>query len=295
MSIRCLAVLLFHNDEDLVADQIEYYKYKNNHDIIVFNHNSTDNTKYNIEKYSDDILCIYELSYKINFANHEVFDTIFKILDQNSNIKKNEIKISNKNGYNLNFKENYDWISFPESDEFLEGPDRKKTFYEYLCDIHNKKEITSIKYLTFTYWFTEKDDMKEESPIKRIKYYCVNKPGDTSLYEKKSNYGNSSSKQYTWRANKIEKTFFGHCGIIPRKKFLIWNTRHYEIRKKKHLINKLKDRADNNDGCHHYKIMNEKLKTNSFYDLKSDELYFDDGINDLNMNEKFNWTKIYPY
>ena len=41
--------------------------------------------------------------------------------------------------------------------------------------------------------------------------------------------------------------------------------------------------------------MNEKLKTNSFYDLKSNELYFDDGISNLNMNEKFNWTKIYPY
>lgn len=294
MSIKCLAILLFHNDEDLVSDQIEYYKYKNNHDIIVFNHDSTDNTVYNIEKYKDDILCVYELSSKINFANHEVFDTIFKILDGNQNIKKNEIKISNKNGYNLNFQEKYDWISFPESDEFLEGPDRKKSFYDYLCDIHYKKEINSIHYLTFTFWFTEKDDIKEKSPVKRIKYYCVNKPGDTSLYKQKSNYGNSNSKLFTWRSGKREKTHFGHP-ISGNKKFLIWNTRHYEIRNKKHLLEKINDRINNNNTCHHYHIMHNNLNKQSFYEVKSSELYFDDGINDLNINEKFNWNKIYRF
>ena len=294
MSVKCLAILLFHNDEDLVSDQIEYYKYKNNHDIIVFNHNSSDNTAKNIKKYKDDILCAYELSSNIRFAEHEVFDTIFKILDGDQNIKKNEIRVSNKNAYNLNVQENYHWISFPESDEFLEGPDRKKTYYDYLCDVYNNKEITSINYLTFTYWFTEEDDIEEESPVKRMRYYCVNRPGNTDLYNQPSKNGNSAGKNFTWRPGKRPKTYFLHP-TDKGNKTIVWNTRHYEIRSKKHLVKKVTDRLNSGIDHHHTVIMNDKFNNNTFYEVKSRELYFDDGDNDLDMNEKFNWNKIYPY
>ena len=51
MSIKCLTTLLFHNDEDLVEDQIQYYKYLNKQDLIVFIHNSSDRTTELVNKY----------------------------------------------------------------------------------------------------------------------------------------------------------------------------------------------------------------------------------------------------
>ena len=43
-----LAVILFHNDEEIVTEQIEHM-IKNKHDIIIFNHNSNDKTQELIE------------------------------------------------------------------------------------------------------------------------------------------------------------------------------------------------------------------------------------------------------
>lgn len=294
MSINCLAVLLFHNDEDLVADQIKYYKYDNKHDLIVFNHNSSDNTSNELQKYKDDILCIYDMSSKISFKDEEVHDTIYKIIQGNQDINKSEIKLSNSNGYNLDIIKNYEWISFPESDEFLEGPDRKKSYYNYLCDINNTK-INYIYFRTYTYWFTEKDNINENSPVQRIKYYCINNPGDTSLDDEPSKNGNSASKLYTWRACANINTHFGHALCKVPNEMQIWNTRHYEIRSKDHLIKKLKDRCESGITHHHTVIMNQKLSNGEFYNLQSCELYYDDGINDLNTNEKFNWNKVYEY
>ena len=54
---KCLAVLLFHNDEDIIRDHINYY-IQNNHDIIVFNHNSSDNTFNKIMEFKDKIIPI---------------------------------------------------------------------------------------------------------------------------------------------------------------------------------------------------------------------------------------------
>ena len=129
MSIKCLTTLLFHNDEDLVEDQIQYYKHLNKQDLIVFIHNSSDKTTELVNKYKDDILCIYELTDQVIFKHNDVHSIIYQILgkscDINSYIPKH-VKLSNDKYINFNYANAYDWISFPESDEFLEGPDRTK-------------------------------------------------------------------------------------------------------------------------------------------------------------------------
>ena len=43
-----LAVILFHNDQEIVNEQIEHM-INNKHDIIIFNHNSNDKTQELIE------------------------------------------------------------------------------------------------------------------------------------------------------------------------------------------------------------------------------------------------------
>ena len=77
-----LAVILFHNDEEIVTEQIEHM-IKNKHDIIIFNHNSNDKTQELIEiesKKHKEIIKTYELGSDISFARGEVFTTINSIL-----------------------------------------------------------------------------------------------------------------------------------------------------------------------------------------------------------------------
>ena len=281
---KCLAVLLFHNDEDIVEDQIKYYKHMNRHHLIVFNHNSNDNTSNIINKYLDDIICVYTLSDKIIFKTNQVHETIYKILLGDDRINKNEIKLSIDSGYHLIFSITYDWISFPESDEFLEGPTREYSYYQHLCILYRNVNINKITFSNIIFWFTENDDMSIVSPIDRIKHYCYKK--------------NCGIRLYAWRGNETIVRPFGHITEKEQNDECItnWKTRHYEIRSKKHFSEKTKDRKDITIGStnHHYKIMSDRLENNVNYGLiKPSELFFDDGINELKMTEIFDWNKIY--
>ena len=145
---KFLAVILFHNDEHLVEEQVNYM-INNNHDIIIFNHNSNDKTQDIIDdlskKHSKIIKKTYILDSSISFTDNGVFTHISKILQE---------QYTNK----------YDWISFIESDEFLEGPKRNKTYYEYLLDV-SKTEYTYIQFDNILFWPTK--DMVIHKSFKR--------------------------------------------------------------------------------------------------------------------------------
>jgi hypothetical protein len=284
LKIKCLAVLLFHDDEDIIEDQINYYKYINYHDLIVFNHNSNDNTSKIINKFKKDILCIYDLSKNINFKKNKVHESIYNILlGKNICEKNNDIQLSNHSYYNYNYSQEYDWISFPESDEFLEGPNRSNTYYEHLYSIHNDNNIDKIKFDNIIYWFTKNDDLRIKSPNKRIKYYCY-----------KSNCG---IRLYAWRGTETIIRFFGHASIKESmKKVATWKTRHYEIRSSDHFIKKITDRLHIADGNtnDHYKSMYYMYHNQEYYGIiKPEELHYDNGVDEINMQEIFNWSKIY--
>lgn len=278
----CLTILLFHNDEDLVEDQINYYKHLNKQDVIVFNHNSSDNTGKLIEHHNKDILCSYTLSKNISFKDNDVHRVIYQFLVGN-NIYPSEVKLNNDKFINFDYSKFYDWISFPESDEFLEGPNRSLTYYEHLCRIHNNKDINKIKFNNIIYWFTEQDDLSIYSPIKRMKYYCYKQ--------------NCGIRLYAWRGYKTIDRWFGHIDSTDTiDEMVTWKTRHYEIRSKEHFFKKLIDRSDItiNTTNSHYKIMFDKYHTQEKYGIiSSSELHFDDGDSEINMTEIFDWTRIY--
>lgn len=282
MHIKCLTVLLFHNDEDIIEDQIKYYK-DNNQSLIVFNHNSNDESSKYINMYKEDILCIYNLSSNIEFKTNKVHETIYKILLGKIDENKSEIKLSDNKYYCYNYSEIYDWISFPESDEFLEGPDRTKSFYGHLCNIHNNNKINKIEFNNIIYWFTEKDDLNIKSPCKRIKHYCYKQ--------------NCGPRLYTWRGNKTIIRTFGHRDHNDTEdETLKWKTRHYEIRSKVHFKKKIMDRVHITDGNmnHHYKILWNRYHSDKNYGIiKSEELHYDNGIDEIKMDEIYDWKKIY--
>lgn len=284
--MKCLAILLFHEEEDLIEDQIKYYKDTNKHDLVVFIHDCTQEVMEKIHKYKEKFICVYELSKEINFRNNEVHNTIYKIL-RGERIKKQKY-IKKNNNIIINFKE-YEWISFPEADEFLEGPNREKNFYEHLCHINEEKSIDVINYITYTYWYTEKDDSKIKSPVDRLKYYSINNPGSIS------ENGNSDYKIYTWRGNNTKLRSFGHH-INTEETKISWKTRHYEIRSEHQFKVKILDRIKISNGGknHHYKILYDNYQKLVNF-IKSEELFYDNGKQELNNSEKYNWNKIYHY
>ena len=124
---KFLTVLLFYNDEDLIEDQIEYYKYKNKQDLLVFNNNSSDKTGEIIENHKDDIIKTFTISANVSFESNQVHPYIYTTLF--------------KGGYT----DKYDWISFPERGEFLKGPDSTKSYFEHLYSVYRNTYIKDFR------------------------------------------------------------------------------------------------------------------------------------------------------
>ncbi len=261
-----LAVILFHNDEEIVEEQINHML-SNKHDIIIFNHNSTDNTGDLIKKKANEhseIKKIYDISKDIPFINNGVFKYISQILIDD-------------------YSHKYDWITFVESDEFLEGPKRDKNYYEYLLDV-SKTSSTYIQFDNMLFWFTVKDDPSIKSVRKRIKHY--------------SYYRNCGPRIYAWKAKYTNIRRYNHNKPINAKKYPIhFNTCHYPFtsihQMERKLIgrSKLSNRMENS----HYKklhntISNEHKRRKLIIEPK--QLHYDDG-SDLIKDDKINWYYIY--
>ena len=267
--LKCLAVMLFHNDEDLVEDQIEHMT-NNNHDIIIFDHCSTDGTRDIIEKNRNhpNVKEIHHVGPEITFNDNGVFEYVSNILIKH-------------------YSAHYDWISFIESDEFLEGPDRTKNYYEHLVDVDNKKRYNWIAFDNYVFWFTEKDDITIKSPRHRIKYYSYKKSCATRVYAWKAKYTNIRRFNHNLPENQTESTRYP----------LSFKTCHYEMRSCEHAKRKLEDRMKY-ISAHLESYMNPetgKLKepiSNLHYKImydsgiqslliQSKDLYYDNGEDEL--------------
>ena len=147
---RCLGICLFYNDEDVVDDGITHLL-ENNHDVVVWNHGSDDRTAAIIEKYGSYIRERHFLPRSFDFYN--LFEHVSRYVIEN-------------------YASQYDWISFPESDEILEGPDRKKSYYDHVCDVVDSP-FDWVQFDNVVFWFTNKDDVGEPSPRKRVRHYSI--------------------------------------------------------------------------------------------------------------------------
>jgi len=254
--LKCLACILFHNDEDLVLEQLKYLTF-NKHDIIVFDHNSTDKTLNIVNENINLINKVYNIPEKIPFKNNGVFKYISNIL-----IKE--------------YSKDYDWISFIESDEFLEGPDRSKSYYEHLIDI-DKTKYDFLSFDNYIFWFTEKDDINK-SVRERIKYYA---------YKKKCGV-----RYYAWRGKLQNIRKFNHNKVKGNLYPIPFKTCHYEMRSINQSKKKLKDRTNITSGRtnHHYNVMINKGVNNLI--INSNNLHYDDG-SELIKDNIFDWSKIY--
>src|ERR1035441_7779135 len=185
--MRLLGVLLCYNDGDFLKDSIRYLLEQNHH-LIVWDHGSTDETADIIRQYKNDLL-EYSIRYLLE-QNHHLIVWDHGSTDETADIirqYKNDLLESRYvprefDFYELypamsrhltdNYSSIYDWISWPDQDEILEGPSRSKPYREWLEDVH-ASSCNWIQFNNYNYWFTSSDDTAIKSPGARIRHYSI--------------------------------------------------------------------------------------------------------------------------
>lgn len=255
---RCLCVLLCYNDGDILEDII-LHMLKNHHDIIVWDHGSDDETPQILDKYDQ------------KFVERKYVSRAFDFYDLYPKMSQNLIR---------NYIKQYDWVSWPDDDEILEGPNRTKSYYEHLCTVYYSR-YNYIQFSNFNYWFTEKDDNTIVSPIQRIRHYSI--------------FPDCAPRIRSWRATATNIRKFNHNPLKGKKYPVYFNLKHYPMRSYEQMIRRInKDRANLQRGGMNYHYNNMKKNLAKLM-LKPEQLYYDDGISDLNSCTKYNWREIYGY
>jgi len=253
---RLLAVLLCYNDADILDDVINYYL-ENNHDIIAWDHGSDDETPRILDKYNTILV-------ERKFIPRE-FDFYNLYPEMSRNLIANHIG-------------RYDWISWPDQDEILEGPRRDKSYYLYVIDLINSP-YNWIQFNNFNFWVTTEDDPAIQSPVKRIRHYCL--------------FPDCGPRIRAWRASETNIRKFNHNPVRGDGYPELFNLKHYGARTYEQLDRRIfKDRANlQKSGMNfHYNTMKQEIGRTR---IDAQQLHVDDGVSELNTTVIFDWKELY--
>ena len=255
---KALGVLLCYNDADILPEAIESLL-QNNHDLIVWDHGSDDGTDGVLDRYAGHFV-------ERKFISRE-FDFYKLYGEMSRNLRQH-------------YRKGYDWISWPDQDEILEGPSREKTYYAYLTEVVNS-EFNWVRFRNFNFWFTEEDDPAILAPTQRIRRYSL--------------FPDCSPRIRAWRASVTNIRQFNHNPLPGLPDPRPFNLRHYPMRTRERMLKRLnKDRAglERNGNNWHYNHMK------SHFDrllIPAPSLHFDDGRTELNPEPVFNWRALYGH
>jgi glycosyltransferase involved in cell wall biosynthesis len=257
-TMRCLAVLLCYNDGDLLPDSIRYLR-EQNHEIVLWDHGSTDDTAAIVAQMKHELLEVKTIPRSFDF--YELYPAMSRHLMEN-------------------YVRQYDWISWPDQDEFLEGPSRRLSYYESLREVY-ESSYDWIQFNNVNYWYTTADDFNVKSAPQRIRHYSV--------------FPDCAPRIRSWRASATNIRVFNHNAPEGDRWPLNFNLRHYPMRSKQQALDRLyRYRAGlrRGDSNFHYENM---ARWEDRLEIKPEYLHFDDGQNELNLNPIFDWRKIYGY
>ncbi len=148
--MRRLGVLLCYNDGDLLEESLRYLL-EQNHDVVVWDHGSTDETPEVIRRFSGELLETKFVPREFDF--YQLYPAMSRHLIDN-------------------YTARYDWISWPDQDEFLEGPTRAKSYQESLREVFESR-YDWIQFNNFNYWTTNADDSNIPATTARVRHYAL--------------------------------------------------------------------------------------------------------------------------
>jgi glycosyltransferase involved in cell wall biosynthesis len=253
-----LGVLLCYNDGDFLQDSIRYLLEQNHH-LIVWDHGSTDETAEVIRQYKNDLLEFRYIPRDFDF--YELYPAMSRHLIEN-------------------YASTYDWISWPDQDELLEGPSRAKNYRAWVEEVC-ASNYSWIQFSNYNYWFTAADDMAIKSPAARIRYYSI--------------FPDCAPRIRAWRGRATNIRIFNHNPPLGDPWPEQFKLRHYSMRSRQQMLARLlKDRANLRRGGHNYHYENMKLNIERMT-IAAEELHYDDGFSDLDASPIFNWRSVYGF
>ena len=257
---RLLGVLLCYNDADILEDAIRHLL-DNNHDLIVWDHGSDDGTAAVLDKYQTYL------------AERTLIPRSFDFYRLYQAMSEHLITA---------YTHQYDWISWPDQDEILEGPDRSAKYDHWIAKVC-EEGFDYIQFNNFNFWFMPDDDQTIISPVDRIRHYCL--------------FPDCAPRIRSWRAANTNIRLFNHNSIDGKKLPYYFNLRHYPMRSPQQMLRRLnKDRADlERDGAnYHYNNMKLAMEQHNML-VDPSSLHVDDGSSELDHTVTYNWRNIYGY
>jgi hypothetical protein len=253
---RMLGVLLCYNDGDILADAITALL-NANHDVIAWNHGSSDDTADVLKTFRRHLVETQHISRDVDFY------------DMYPNMSRHLLR---------EYVARYDWISWPDQDELLEGPSRARSYDDYVREVWESGDGW-IEFLNFVFWFTDRDDPAIVSPVERVRYYSLF-PGVNPLVR-------------SWRASATNIRWFNHNAAAGARHPTSFNLRHYPMRSAAQMRRRiLKDRAGIRKGSvnFHYETLKARLDSVC---VRAEQLHYDDGRLELSQVPSMDWRAVY--
>jgi hypothetical protein len=252
---KLLGVLLCYNDGDIIGDSVSYLL-EQGHDVIVWDHGSDDGSHQVLDGLRHELVELRTIPRDVDF--YEIYPEMSRHLL-------------------ANYVERYEWISWPDADEFLEGPDRTRPYGDWLAEAVASPHDW-IQFRNFNFWWTEADDPTLVSTIERVRHYAL--------------FADCAPRLRSWRSSATNIRMFNHNPPEGSQLPELFNLRHYPMRSAQQMDRRLRhDRANIRRGgsSYHYDNMNawpDRLE------IPPTALHFDDG-DELNPDAVFDWRSIY--
>ncbi|MCG3135008.1 MAG: hypothetical protein HMLKMBBP_02501 [Planctomycetes bacterium] len=190
-----LAVLLCYNDDDMLAPVIAHLA-ANRHDVVVWNHGSEDRTGEIALAHLGRGVVEYQAIDRAEVPFKALYETCSRYLA-------------------AEYAGRYEWLSWPDQDEILEGPDLARPYHEHVAEAL-AAGIDWVEFDNFVFWFTDEDDAAEPDPVKRIRRY--------NLYV-------CPPRIRAWRFSRTNVRRLGNSNPIEGTKSPVnWPLRHYPMR-----------------------------------------------------------------
>jgi glycosyltransferase involved in cell wall biosynthesis len=254
---RLLGVLLCYNDAEILEDAVRYLREQNHH-VIAWDHGSTDETPEILQRLSGELVELQTIPREFDF--YQLYPRMSEHLI-------------------AHYVKDYDWISWPDQDEFLEGPDRTRSYEEWVGEVYRSR-YDWIQFNNMNYWWTSDDDPAVASDLARVRHYSL--------------FPDCAPRIRSWRASSTNRREFNHNRPLGERNPQLFNLRHYPMRSATQMTRRIeKDRNDlqRQDANYHYENMKRRSE---LLTIPADQLHVDDG-GALSLEPIFNWRSIYGY
>ena len=253
---RLLGVLLCYNDGDLVEDAVSYLR-EQGHDLIVWDHGSTDETPSVLQSLRGELIELSRVPRSVDF--YELYQSMSAHLLQEH-------------------VAHYDWVSWPDQDEFLEGPDRARTYLEWVEELVSSP-YDWAQFNNFNFWWTTADDPRTAHVVERVRHYAL--------------FGDCAPRIRCWRASATKVREFNHNPPLGERYPRFFNLRHYPMRSEAQMARRLAvDRAGLRRGGSNYHYDNMSSWPERLV-VPPEKLHYDDGVSELDPSPIFDWRTIY--